>query len=63
MRQAVRPRGAAGPAGLGWDRLAAVRAGRVYALDSEVLQAGPMLMDSLYAMHAHIAAWAREAAR
>jgi len=40
-----------------------VRAGRVYALDSEVLQAGPMLMDSLYAMHAHIAAWAREAAR
>ena len=42
----------------GWSAMAAVRSGRVYALDSTVLQAGPMLLDSLRTIAGIVAAWA-----
>ncbi len=42
----------------GWSAMAAVRSGRVYGLDSTVLQAGPMLLDSLRTIAGIVAAWA-----
>lgn len=45
----------------GWADIAAVREGRVHALDGDVLQAGPGLLRSLRQMHAAVAACARGA--
>lgn len=46
----------------GWQDISAVRRGQVYPLDSCVLQAGPMLLDSLSTMRRIIAAWQPEGA-
>ena len=46
----------------GWQDISAVRRGQVYPLDSCVLQAGPMLLDSLDTMRRIIANWQPEGA-
>ncbi|GMA56527.1 hypothetical protein GCM10025858_10300 [Alicyclobacillus sacchari] len=43
----------------GFAQIAAVREGHVYELSGEVLQCGPMLIDTLYSLHQTIAKVAR----
>ena len=50
--------GAALEARPGWSGMTAVRSGEVHALDGTVLQAGPMLLDSLRTIAGIVAAWA-----